>query len=93
MTETTKTGTVVHDNVNVPGEIRIPNGPVKLDSTHPTTAYRNSLNNLFDFDVVGENFSVVSPQDNSVSIAGQGPIIKTWEPSKDACRNLSLIHI
>jgi hypothetical protein len=85
LTETTKNGAVVQ---TVPGEIRIPNGPVKLDSTHPTTAYRNSLNNLFDFDVVGENFSVVSPQDNSVSIAGQGPIIKTWEPSKDACRNL-----
>lgn len=89
LTEKTAAGVVVQSNVNVPGEIRVPNDPVKLDSTHPTTAYRNSVNNLFDFDVVGENFSVVKPEDNRVSIAGQGPIIKKWEASQDACRKLA----
>lgn len=88
LTEKTTAGVMVHDNVAVPGEIRIPNTPVTLDSTRPTTAYPNPVNSLFDFDVIGENFSVANPKDNSVYIAGKGPIIHSYAASEGACRRM-----
>jgi hypothetical protein len=87
LTEKTPAGVVVQNNVNVPGEIRVPNDPVKLDSTNPATAYRNRTTGLFDFDVIGQNFSVANPKDNVVNIAGQGPIIRNWADGESACRN------
>ena len=85
LTEKTAADVLVRD-VNIPSEIRVPNDPVKLDSTHPTTAYRNRATNQFDFDVIGENFSVIEPKDNQVIIAGLGPIIKDYDVSEEACR-------
>ena len=65
----------------VPGELRVVPDAVKLDSAHPTTAYRNAIGS-FDFDVVGQNFSS-TPEDNNVYIAGQGLIIKSWGTKED----------
>ena len=75
-------------NQVVPGELRV-QANVKLDATHPTTAYANGSGS-FDFDVVGQNFSP-EPQDDQIYIAGQGSIIAREHRFKEkpSCVNIA----
>jgi hypothetical protein len=68
----------------VPGELRVAADAVKLDSAHPTTAYR-SARGRFDFDVIGQNFNEDVPEDNKIYVSGQGQIIKEWAADKQHC--------
>ena len=68
----------------VPGELRI-QPAVRLDATHPTTAYRDPKTGLFNFDVIGDHFSADVPSQNQIYISGQGAIIRDWQTTGEAC--------
>lgn len=57
----------------VPGEVRVQRPAVKLESAHPTTAYRDETGG-FSFALIGENFSE-TPSENAVEVEGQGNIV------------------
>ena len=67
-----------------PGELRVQTESVKVDSAHPTTAYKNAKGG-FNFEVIGQNFNRDAPEDNQIYISGQGPIIKDWSADKQHC--------
>jgi hypothetical protein len=73
--------------LTVPGELRVEPAAVTLESAHPTTAYWNSKNNGFNFDLIGENFSTDVNQDD-VEITGQGSIV-AHRDDKAHCENLT----
>src|SRR5439155_13787303 len=73
---------------------------IKLIAVHPATAYRGD-SSKFDFDIVGENFSL-NPDSDDVTIEGQGSIVKNRGRSqadcagKDSClwvQDQRLMHI
>jgi len=68
----------------ITGELRVQVDAVKLDATHPTTAYRNAETGLFDFEVVGQNFSPDADNDH-IYIAGQGDVIKSRAADATKC--------
>ncbi|MBV9611679.1 MAG: hypothetical protein JO091_04370 [Acidobacteriaceae bacterium] len=84
----------------IPGSIDVEPDKIKLIAVHPATAYRGDASK-FDFDVVGENFSL-DPRNDDVTIEGQGSIVKNYGKSqadcngKEAClwvQNDRLLHI
>ena len=68
----------------VPGELRVETDAVKVDSAHPTTAYK-SPSGGFNFDVIGQNFNADALEQNQIYVTGPGAIIKEWSRDKQHC--------
>ena len=62
------------DKIIIPGSIDIESDRIKLTAVSPGTAYPAGTNR-FNFDIIGENFSLNSDNDD-VTIDGQGSIVK-----------------
>jgi hypothetical protein len=60
-------------DLTVPGEVRVQRPAVKIESAHPTTAYRDETGG-FSFALIGENFSETASE-NAVEVEGQGNIV------------------
>jgi hypothetical protein len=74
----------------VPGELRLSPTKVRLDYTHPTTAYREKGIAGFDFDVIGDGFST-NPANDAVLVDGQGDIIADLGPPRRTARTRSCL--
>jgi len=69
-----------------PGELRVQADLVKVDSAHstdPTNPYEEK--DMFDFEIIGQNFNRDAPNDNQIYIPGQGLIIRDSSADKKHC--------
>jgi hypothetical protein len=74
---------LIDNNAVVPGSVDVEPDKIKLIAVHPATAYRSDASK-FDFDIVGENFSL-DPESDDVTIEGQGSIVKLRGANQAAC--------
>jgi hypothetical protein len=71
-----------------PGELRVKADSVKVDSAHstdPTNPYKEK--DMFDFEVIGQNFNPYLPDKNRIFIPGKGYVIKVWSDDKQQCKD------
>lgn len=68
----------------VPGSVMVAPASIKLISVYPSVAYQSDTN-AFNFNIVGENFSENSLNDD-VTIDGRGSIVKVHGASEADCQ-------
>jgi hypothetical protein len=67
----------------IPGSVDVEPERIKLSAVYPATAFRADTRK-FNFDIVGENFSI-NPVNDDVTFEGQGSIVENRGKNKAAC--------